>query len=233
MSSRSSETPRAISPPTNQLSQLSIQETPQSSHTVTQSSVPNDTQFSQQPPPVTQDTQYTHYTYEEATSSLRQYKRSRSSQSSRHRRKPPASSLEKVNYEPPAPDLISDPVPPPASVPIAAPATVPISVSVSVPASNPISASAEPYYYMTSPFPVPPPAQRRGRLFRTRSGNLVTAVEIRRRRELERHAEELLQMTLEGFGDELSHTITFNLDDTGRWRIARQDQPEVEVYENA
>ncbi|KAI1655682.1 hypothetical protein F4813DRAFT_366875 [Daldinia decipiens] len=227
MSSRSSETPRAISPPTNQLSQLSIQETPQSSHTVTQSFVPNDTQLSQQPPSVTQDTQYTHYTYEEATSSLRQHKSSRSSQSSRHRRKPPAPSLEKINYEPSAPDLISDPVPPPASVPIAAPATVPISVPV------PIPASAEPYYYMTSPFPVPPPAQRRGRLFRTRSGNLVTAVEIRRRRELERHAEELLEMILEDFGDELSHTITFSLDDTGRWRIARRDQPEVEVYENA
>ncbi|KAI0119409.1 hypothetical protein F4814DRAFT_411801 [Daldinia grandis] len=233
MSSRSSETPRATSPPTNQLSQLSIQETPQSSRTVTQSVAPNSTQFSLQPPPITQDTQYTHYTYEEATSSLRQYKNSRSSQSSRHRRKPPASSLDKINYEPPALDLVSDPVPPPTSVPIAVPATAPVPVSASVPTPNPISASAGPYYYMTSPFPVPPPVQRRGRLFRTRSGNLVTAVEIRRRRELEQHAEELLEMILEGFGDELSRTVTFTLDDTGRWRIARQDQPEVEMYENA
>ncbi|KAI1475406.1 hypothetical protein F4774DRAFT_429095 [Daldinia eschscholtzii] len=236
-SSPSSETSRAIIPPTNQFSQISIQETSQSSHTITQSSALHETQFSQQPPPVTQDTQHTHYTYEEASSSLRQHKTNRSSQSSRRRRKTPTSSLNKNDHEPSALDPISLPVSTQAPVPASAPVTVPATVPASnpVPASAPVvaSVSAEPYYYMTSPFPAPPPVQRRGRLFRTRSGNLATAAEIRRRRELEQHAEELLEMILEGFGDEHSHTITFDMDDTGRWRIVRQDQPEVEVYENA
>ncbi|KAI8964043.1 hypothetical protein F5Y11DRAFT_345955 [Daldinia sp. FL1419] len=222
-SSRSSEAPRAISPPANQLSQLSIQETPQSSHTITQSF--------QQPPPVTQDTQYTHCTYEEATSSLRQHKSCRSSQSSRRRKTPP-NSFEEVRHKSPIPDAL------PASVSVAPPITVPATAPVTVP-SDPITVTAtapvlvEPSYYMSSPFFSSQPVQRRGRLFRTRSGNLATADEIRQRRALERQAEELLEMILEGFGDEPSRTITFNLDDAGRWRIVRQDQQEVEVYENA
>ncbi|KAI1805417.1 replication factor A protein 3-domain-containing protein [Daldinia bambusicola] len=220
-SSSSSEPSQAIIPPTNQFSQLSIQETPQSSHTITQSSALHDTQFSQQPPLVTQDTQYTHYTYEEASSSLRQHKRSQPSQSSRRRRKTPTSfSLDKNGAEISALNPIS----------------LPISTQVSIPAAT-TPVSAESQHYMTSPFPVPPPVpppvQRRGRLFRTRSGNLATAAEIRRRRELEQHAEELLDMILEGFGNVHSHTITFDMNDSGRWRIVRQDRPEVEVYENA
>ncbi|KAI1466380.1 uncharacterized protein F4812DRAFT_460653 [Daldinia caldariorum] len=216
---------QTIIPPTNQFSQLSIQETPQSSHTITQSSTLHDTQFSQEPPLATRDIQYTHYTYEEASSSLRHHKRNQPPQSSRRRRKTPTSSLDKNGHELSPLDPISLPVP--TTAPVTAPITVPIATLASAPAS------AEPQYYMTSPFPLPPPVERRGRLFRTRSGNLATAAEIRRRRELEQHAEELLEMILEGFGDEHSHTITFDMNDSGRWRIVRQEQPEVEVYEDA
>lgn len=38
-------------------------------------------------------------------------------------------------------------------------------------------------------------------------------------------------MILEGFGDEQSHTITFYMDEVGRWRIVRQVPLEVETYE--
>ncbi|KAK7751687.1 hypothetical protein SLS62_006348 [Diatrype stigma] len=80
---------------------------------------------------------------------------------------------------------------------------------------------------------------RRGRLFRTRSGNLVDAQELRRRREAAAAAEQrkqqeqeqerqqqkqqreletvLLDMVLEGIG-QLS-VVNMCMDDAGRWRI--------------
>ncbi|XXH00186.1 hypothetical protein Hte_006528 [Hypoxylon texense] len=94
-------------------------------------------------------------------------------------------------------------------------------------------------YLMSSPFPflsTPPGSARpRGRLFRSRSGNLVSAAELRRRREAEQHADELLDMILEGFSggdDRLSKNIvTFCMDEVGRWRILRPDPYEFEDYQ--
>ncbi|KAH9901833.1 hypothetical protein F4778DRAFT_781720 [Xylariomycetidae sp. FL2044] len=44
---------------------------------------------------------------------------------------------------------------------------------------------------------------RSPRLFRTRSGGLASAAELRRRRELERHEDELMEMILEGIVEEM------------------------------
>lgn len=93
---------------------------------------------------------------------------------------------------------------------------------------------------MSSPFPfvsTPPITRPRGRLFRTRSGNLATAVEIRRRQEADRNADELLEMILEGFssgeeGPSSRSTVTFCMDEAGRWRILRPDPYEFEEYQD-
>ena len=89
------------------------------------------------------------------------------------------------------------------------------------------------------------PAPRRGRLFRTRSGNLVDAPELRRRRRLreaqqqqqqqqqrreeeerrERDEEEaLLAAVMDGVG-RLSASVDMRRDEAGRWRIRRTDPP--------
>ncbi|KAI1776328.1 hypothetical protein F4818DRAFT_377111 [Hypoxylon cercidicola] len=101
---------------------------------------------------------------------------------------------------------------------------------------SPAMATAESSYLMSSPFPflsTPPGSARpRIRLFRSKSGNLITAAEVRRRREVERDAEELLDMILEGFDGEgpSKGILTFCMDEVGRWRILRPDPYEFEDY---
>ncbi|KAI2621694.1 replication factor A protein 3-domain-containing protein [Hypoxylon sp. NC1633] len=224
--SSSQSSRRSISPPIDQLSQLSIQEeTPQSSQSITEHpdlySIPSaqpdihsvhPSQFSILS---TQQTQYT----EEASSSHRQLIKGKSMlptpQSSQQQQIPTTVSL-------PSKDTRSSSRRHPSPTP-------PPEIS-SYPPSSPIT--------LSSPFPQ---SQRRGRLFRTRSGNLRSGPEIRRRRETERHAEELLDMILEGFrhyeddydSERRPNVVAFALDEVGRWRIARRDLRELELYENA
>ncbi|RYP07064.1 hypothetical protein DL764_002755 [Monosporascus ibericus] len=75
----------------------------------------------------------------------------------------------------------------------------------------------------------PPPSSftpqptRRGRLYRTRSGNLVDGKEIWRRRDAPQQRRELdtalLDMILDGFGK--FSAVTMRMDEGGRWRIQR------------
>ncbi|OTA67448.1 hypothetical protein K449DRAFT_216241 [Hypoxylon sp. EC38] len=211
---------------TNQLSQLSIQETQRSSQSVAQPSMLQSTQssqFSTQPTQLsTHDTQYkphTQYTQEEATSSQRKQKQKSSyrpvPQSSHQHRTTsapaPVPSFDKANSEQSSfPPSSPDPAPAPAL-------------------TEPSHPSSSSWWSPFSSWITAPPPQRHGRLYRTKSGNLVTAAEIRLRRERE---NELLDMILEGFCDEQqSHTITFYMDEVGRWRIVRQVPLEVETYE--
>ncbi|KAI5865493.1 replication factor A protein 3-domain-containing protein [Durotheca rogersii] len=141
---------------------------------------------------------------------------------------PPPSSSPPPSSPPPQPSL-----PPQPSAQQAQPLPLPLPPPPSLPQPLP------------QPSPAPPvPPRRRGRLFRTRSGNLVSAAEMRRRREAERHAAELLDVVLEGIaaaagdddgdGDEAGGkaVVTFAMDDAGRWRIVRRDPAEVEVYQD-
>ena len=89
------------------------------------------------------------------------------------------------------------------------------------------------------------PAPPRGRLFRTRSGNLVDVRELRRRRRLreaqqqqqqqqqqqeeeeqqrERDDAALLAAVMDGVG-RLSASVDMRRDEAGRWRIRRTDSP--------
>ncbi|KAI4867265.1 hypothetical protein F4820DRAFT_414302 [Hypoxylon rubiginosum] len=107
------------------------------------------------------------------------------------------------------------------------------------PRSPVMATAAESSYLMSSPFPLLSTplgsARPRGRLFRSKSGNLVSAAELRRRREADHHAEELLDMILEGFGGgqggPSKNTVTFCMDEVGRWRILRPDPYEFEEYQ--
>ncbi|KAI0897785.1 replication factor A protein 3-domain-containing protein [Annulohypoxylon nitens] len=213
------------------------------------------TQYSTQNTQETQDTQYTTYTEytEEATSHQRRERKSSprpikfqpppeqlfsptppnkpsvSSTKSQRISTPPRIPASPPSAVKPPPSLIASPSPPP----IANPSPPPI-----VSPSPPRITSPSPSYLPTLPFALPfsipwPTAPRpRGRLYRTKSGNLVSSAELKRRRETEQHADELLDMILEGFSDESSRVITFTLDDEGRWRIVRREVVEVELYED-
>ncbi|KAI2463422.1 replication factor A protein 3-domain-containing protein [Annulohypoxylon bovei var. microspora] len=217
-SARSSQSSLVITPPTNELSQLSIQERPRSSSqfTTQQSNVYSTlpTQYSTQNAQNTQNTQYTEYTEyteEEATSHQRRRRKSSS---------PPRPQLTPERWTSPSPSNKTSsqrPSTPPRALP-----------------ESPI---AEPSFRLSRPFSLPfsipwTAPRPRGRLYRTRSGNLVSSAEMRRRRETEKHADELLDMIIEDFGDEASRIITFTLDEEGRWRIVRRELVEVEVYED-
>ncbi|OTA94851.1 hypothetical protein M434DRAFT_244471 [Hypoxylon sp. CO27-5] len=202
---------------TNQLSQLSIQETQRSSQSVTQPSMLQSTQLS------THDTQYkphTQYTQEEATSSQRKQK-----QKSSYRPVPQSSHQHRTTPAPAPVPLFDKANSEQSSFPHSAPAPAPAPILAEP--SHPSSSSS--WWSPFSSWITAPPPQRHGRLYRTKSGNLVTAADIRLRRERE---NELLDMILEGFCDEQqSHTITFYMDEVGRWRIVRQVPLEVETYE--
>ncbi|KAL7625063.1 hypothetical protein AAE478_004277 [Parahypoxylon ruwenzoriense] len=206
-----------VTPPTDQLSQLTIREIPQSPQSTESTQSTRGTQPSQplEPAqPTTQETQYTQYSEESATSSHRKTRSPRSSHprptpinrrnnSSSSSKKSAGSSVVK------APAPAASPSPPLRS-------------------SSPLRPSPPPPSFS----PPSPPPKRRGRLFRTRSGNLVSAAEIRRRREMERQATELQDMILEGIvGDGDERTIIFRMDEVGRWRIVRQEPDEVEEYQ--
>ncbi|KAI0381822.1 hypothetical protein F5Y04DRAFT_280470 [Hypomontagnella monticulosa] len=228
----SSQSSRVITPPTHQLSQLSIQETSQSSQFPTQPSAFDSTQPTQPSQPLTEDTQYTEYTEytQEATSSLRSQKTSYlSPKPSRYEREahvlPPEKGSHHQHYHQSSDDdSIQDPVLSSSPIPEESSHHPPLSPAWSLPRPSPSPS--------LSPSPPPLPPRFRGRLFRTRSGNLVNAAEIRRRRELDRHADELLDVVLEDI-QEPSHIVTFGMDEEGRWRIVRRDVPEVETYEDS
>ncbi|KAI0021903.1 replication factor A protein 3-domain-containing protein [Xylariomycetidae sp. FL0641] len=80
------------------------------------------------------------------------------------------------------------------------------------------------------PYPSPPATlssplstRKRGRLFRTRSGCLVTAAELRARREQNRRDQELdaelLRVVLEDIGVGEPPSVAVALDGAGRWRV--------------
>ncbi|KAI2609087.1 uncharacterized protein GGS25DRAFT_303694 [Hypoxylon fragiforme] len=232
-STQSQSSRRVITPPTNQLSQLSIRdETPSSTASITQpftfgstqsfefgiqstqSTQPN-TQPDTQPDtqPNTQPKPLPTYTFQSSPPEL-QHTNTEEASSSQH--------WQRWSQSP-------EPMSPHQEEPVVLGKNRQPSPTLTTAAAEPSS------YYMTSPFPIvsSPPVRRRGRLFRTRSGNLRSAAEIRQRRELERHADELLDMILEGISDdEQPRTVTFYMNDVGRWRLVRQDVCEVEEYEN-
>lgn len=231
--STSSWSSRVITPPTNQLAQLSIQERPRSPQLTSQQ--PNidstqPTQYSTQNIQETQDTQYTTYTEytEEATSHQRQGRQK--------------SSPRPTKFQPPPEHLVSPtPLKKPSITKSQRPSTpphIPASPPSAVKPPPPLITSPSPSYLPTLPFTLPfsipwsTAPRPRGRLYRTKSGNLVSSAELKRRRDTEQHADELLNMILEGFSDESSRVITFTLDDEGRWRIVRREVVEVELYED-
>lgn len=220
--SPSSQSSRVITPPTHRLSQLSIHETSQSSRFTTQPSIFDSTQQTQPSQPLTEDTQYTEYTeyIQEATSSHQRRKVSDLPlQPSRRGRTEPvlrSGKSSQHHHSSDDDDFVQDAVLAPAPI---------LEESFHYP---PLSQTWSP----PPPSPSPPPPRWRGRLFRTRSGNLVNAAEIRRRRELDKHASELLDMILEDVEDP-PRVITFRMDDEGRWRIVRRDVREVETYEDS
>ncbi|OTB07789.1 hypothetical protein M426DRAFT_8388 [Hypoxylon sp. CI-4A] len=229
-SSSSSQSSRVITPipPTSQFSQLSIQEASQSSQGTTQPSVLYSTQPSQPPQFSTQDTVYTQH-IEEATSSQE-----------RQRQKPnqKGSSPEPEPLSPPSPlspQQWNEPAPLSPSLP-SSPINPANSHQDSPESPTPFPSLTKPTSFLSSlwslPWSTPPPPRRRGRLYRTKSGNLVSKAEIRRRREMEKHADELLETILDGFTEEKSTTVTFGMNSVGRWRIVRPDADEVETYEN-
>ncbi|KAI1390994.1 uncharacterized protein F4822DRAFT_426847 [Hypoxylon trugodes] len=216
LSSEYSQPSRVITPPINELSELSIQGTSQSPQSTAQPSILHNTQWSPHAQEK-QDTQYTHYTIEEEATSSHQ----RLQNKNRSPRQPYQDYMMSGPYlekgsstSSPQRSLSSSPSPirPPA----------------------PVSPESSEYPSLIWPSPPPRPVRPRGRLFRTKSGNLATAAEIRRRKKIELHADELLDMILEDFGgyNGLYDVIAFSMDEVGRWRIIRQDSPEVEPYEN-
>ncbi|KAI0840046.1 hypothetical protein F5Y06DRAFT_308856 [Hypoxylon sp. FL0890] len=221
--SSNSQSSRVITqaPLINQLSQLSIQET-QSSQYTTQPSIRSTqpSQFSTQPTQLsTQGSQYTQhiqYTQEEATSSQRKQKQKSSyrpvSESSHQQRATPT------------------PAPAPSSDRASSRKSLPQPSAPAPDLAEPSHLSSSSWWSPFSSWITAPPPQRHGRLYRTKSGNLATAAEIRQRRERESHENDLLDMILEGFSEERSHAISFYMDEVGRWRIIRRAPIEVEEY---
>lgn len=131
---------------------------------------------------------------------------------------------------------IQIPAPTPAALaPKPAPApilkTKPTSTTLSAPASEQSTSKSK----STPPPSAPAPAPvRRGRLFRTRSGNLVSAQELRRRRRQASASTQeqrdldaaLLTMILEEIGQ--VSVVNMCMDEAGRWRIQRPLATEIE-----